>query len=88
MTKIIIDTDKAPKAIGTYSQAVKVGQTVFLSGQIPLVPGTLVMIEGDISDEITQVFENLKAVAGAAGGDSPGQPIQNQADCRHCGTKT
>jgi len=69
MTKIIIDTDKAPKAIGTYSQAVKVGQTVFLSGQIPLIPGTLVMIEGDISDEITQVFENLKAVAGAAGGD-------------------
>ncbi len=69
MTKIIIQTDKAPQAIGTYSQALKVGQTVYLSGQIPLVPETLSLVEGDISEQITQVFENLKAVAEAAGGD-------------------
>jgi reactive intermediate/imine deaminase len=69
MTKTIIKTNKAPQAIGTYSQAVKVGQTVYLSGQIPLIPETLIMIEGDISDEIKQVFENLKAVAESAGGD-------------------
>jgi reactive intermediate/imine deaminase len=69
MTKAIIRTDKAPQAIGTYSQAVKVGQTVYLSGQIPLVPETLSLIEGDVSEQIKQVFENLKAVAEAAGGD-------------------
>lgn len=69
MTKTIIRTDKAPQAIGTYSQAVKVGQTVYLSGQIPLVPETLSLIEGDVSEQIKQVFENLKAVAEAAGGD-------------------
>lgn len=69
MTKAIIRTDKAPQAIGTYSQAVKVGQTVYLSGQIPLVPETLSLLEGDISGQIKQVFENLKAVAEAAGGD-------------------
>jgi reactive intermediate/imine deaminase len=55
--------------IGTYSQAVKVGGTVYLSGQIPLVPDTMTLIEGDITAQITQVFENLKAVAHAAGGD-------------------
>ncbi|WP_020159637.1 RidA family protein [Methylobacter marinus] len=69
MTKEIIQTDKAPQAIGTYSQAVKVDNTVYLSGQIPLVPATMTLIEGDISAQITQVFENLKAVAEAAGGD-------------------
>jgi reactive intermediate/imine deaminase len=69
MTKYIIQTDKAPQAIGTYSQAVKVGRTVYLSGQIPLVPETMSLIEGDISAQITQVFKNLKAVAEAAGGD-------------------
>ncbi|MGJ0492210.1 RidA family protein [Methylobacter sp.] len=69
MTKEIIQTDKAPQAIGTYSQAVKVGNTVYLSGQIPLVPATMTIIDGDISAQITQVFENLKAVAEAAGGD-------------------
>jgi reactive intermediate/imine deaminase len=69
MTKEIIQTDKAPQAIGTYSQAVKVGSTVYLSGQIPLVPATMTIIDGDISAQITQVFENLKAVAEAAGGD-------------------
>jgi reactive intermediate/imine deaminase len=69
MTKEIIQTNKAPKAIGTYSQAVKVDHTVYLSGQIPLVPETMTIIEGDISTQITQVFDNLKAVAVAAGGD-------------------
>lgn len=68
MTKSIIQTDKAPQAIGTYSQAVKVDRTVYLSGQIPLVPETMVLVDGDINAQITQVFENLKAVAEAAGG--------------------
>ncbi|CAA9889912.1 putative 2-iminobutanoate/2-iminopropanoate deaminase (RidA like) [Candidatus Methylobacter favarea] len=69
MTKTIIRTAQAPQAIGTYSQAVKVGQTVYLSGQIPLVPESMMLVEGDISAQITQVFNNLKAVAMAAGGD-------------------
>ena len=64
----IIATDKAPKAIGTYSQAVKVGSTVYLSGQIPLDPATMEMVDGDIEASIVRVFENLKAVAEAAGG--------------------
>lgn len=68
MTKHIIQTDKAPEAIGTYSQAVRVNRTVYLSGQIPLVPATMTIIEGDISAQITQVFDNLQAVAEAAGG--------------------
>ena len=68
MTKEIIQTTKAPKAIGTYSQAVKVDHTVYFSGQIPLVPETMMIIDGDISAQITQVFDNLKAVAEAAGG--------------------
>ena len=68
MTKEIIQTTKAPKAIGTYSQAVKVDHTVYLSGQIPLVPETMMIIDGDIAAQITQVFDNLKAVAEAAGG--------------------
>ena len=69
MTKEIIQTNKAPKAIGTYSQAVKIDRTVYLSGQIPLVPETMTIVDGDITAQITQVFENLKAVAEAAGGD-------------------
>jgi reactive intermediate/imine deaminase len=69
MSKQIIQTDKAPQAIGTYSQAVRVDRTVYLSGQIPLAPETMTIIEGDISAQITQVFDNLLAVAEAAGGD-------------------
>jgi len=68
MSKEIIKTDKAPQAIGTYSQAVKTGNTVYLSGQIPLVPETMEMVEGDIRAQITRVFQNLSAVAEAAGG--------------------
>lgn len=69
MAKEIISTDKAPQAIGTYSQAVKTGSTVYLSGQIPLVPETMEMVEGDIKLQIHRVFQNLQAVAEAAGGD-------------------
>lgn len=69
MTKTIIQTFDAPQAIGTYSQAVKVNRTVYLSGQIPLVPETMNLVEGDITVQITQVLNNLKAVALAAGGD-------------------
>ncbi len=69
MTKVIIQTIQAPQAIGTYSQAVKVDRTVYISGQIPLVPETMDIIEGDIAAQIIQVFDNLKALAEAAGGD-------------------
>lgn len=69
MTKEIIYTDQAPQAIGTYSQAVKVDHTVYLSGQIPLDPATMTLVDGDINAQITRVFDNLKAVAEAAGGD-------------------
>jgi len=69
MAREIISTDKAPQAIGTYSQAVKVGDTVYLSGQIPLIPETMKMVEGDIEAQIRRVFDNLQAVARAAGGD-------------------
>ncbi|MEJ2693958.1 MAG: RidA family protein [Candidatus Thiodiazotropha sp.] len=68
MSREIIRTDQAPQAIGTYSQAVKVDQTVYLSGQIPLVPETMQMVEGDIEAQIRRVFDNLQAVARAAGG--------------------
>ena len=68
MQREIISTDKAPQAIGTYSQAVKVGHTVYLSGQIPLIPETMELAGGDIENQIRQVFENLTAVAIAAGG--------------------
>jgi reactive intermediate/imine deaminase len=68
MAREIIHTDKAPKAIGTYSQAVKVGNTVYLSGQIPLVPETMEMVQGDMRAQIVRVFDNLKAVCEAAGG--------------------
>ncbi len=69
MAKEIIHTDKAPKAIGTYSQAVKTGTTVYMSGQIPLIPESMEMVTGDIKSQIHQVFKNLNAVANAAGGD-------------------
>jgi len=69
MAREIIHTDKAPQAIGTYSQAVKIDNTVYLSGQIPLVPETMELIEGDIATQIRRVFDNLQAVAQAAGGD-------------------
>jgi reactive intermediate/imine deaminase len=68
MAHEIITTDQAPQAIGTYSQAVKVGTTVYLSGQIPLVPETMTMVEGDVEAQIRRVFDNLQAVAKAAGG--------------------
>lgn len=67
-SKHIINTDKAPKAIGTYSQAIKTGNTVYLSGQIPLVPDTMQLVTGDMRAQIVQVFDNLQAVAEAAGG--------------------
>ena len=69
MEKTIIATDRAPQAIGTYSQAVKVGTTVYLSGQIPLDPTSMELVEGDISVQIKRVFDNLSAVAEAAGGN-------------------
>lgn len=68
MPKQIINTDRAPQAIGTYSQAVKTGNTVYLSGQIPLVPETMELVEGDMGAQIRRVFDNLQAVAEAAGG--------------------
>jgi len=68
MTKTIIATDRAPQAIGTYSQAVKVGTTVYMSGQIPLDPETMELIGGGIEDQIKRVFDNLLAVAQAADG--------------------
>lgn len=64
----VVETDQAPAAIGVYSQAVKSGNTVYLSGQIPLVPETMVLIDGDINAQIRQVIENLQAVCQAAGG--------------------
>lgn len=63
-----INTDNAPQAIGTYSQAVKAGNTVYLSGQIPLDPVTMEVVQGDFEAQAVQVFENLKAVCEAAGG--------------------
>lgn len=63
-----IHTDQAPAAIGTYSQAIRVVDTVYLSGQIGLIPDTMVLAEGDISQRIHQVFKNLSAVCEAAGG--------------------
>lgn len=66
--RAVISTPDAPDAIGPYSQAIKVGNTVWLSGQIPLVPGTTELVAGDISAQATQAFKNLGAVAEAAGG--------------------
>ncbi|HWG32113.1 MAG TPA: RidA family protein [Steroidobacteraceae bacterium] len=68
MSQRVIHTDEAPQAIGPYSQAVRAGDTVYLSGQIPLDPKTMQLVTGDIDAEIRRVFENLKAVAQAAGG--------------------
>jgi len=67
--KSTIQTDSAPSAIGTYSQAVKVKNTVYLSGQIPLIPETMEVIEGDFAAQANQVFKNLAAVCEAAGGE-------------------
>ncbi len=66
--RAVIFTPNAPDAIGPYSQAIKVGNTVWLSGQIPLVPGTSELVAGDITAQATQTFKNLAAVAEAAGG--------------------
>ncbi len=68
MSKTIIATDQAPQAIGTYSQAVQTGNTVYFSGQIPLIPETMELNDGDIAAQTRQIFDNLKAVAEAAGG--------------------
>ena len=68
MKKQIITTDKAPKAIGTYTQAVKVGDTVYLSGQIPLIPETMELLKGSVEEQIHRVFKNLAAVSEAADG--------------------
>jgi reactive intermediate/imine deaminase len=68
MKKKPIKTEQAPAAIGTYSQAMKVGSTVYLSGQIPLDPPTMELVQGDMRAQIERVFRNLQAVAGAAGG--------------------
>jgi len=68
MAREIIHTAKAPQAIGTYSQAVKVDNVVYLSGQIPLVPETMEVVDGDFSVQVRRVFDNLSAVAEAAGG--------------------
>jgi reactive intermediate/imine deaminase len=69
MSREPVHTDHAPAAIGTYSQAIRAGNLVFLSGQIPLVPETMEIVEGDFSARARQVFENLGAVAVAAGGN-------------------
>jgi reactive intermediate/imine deaminase len=68
MTRRRIHTDDAPKAIGSYSQAIQTGETVYLSGQIPLDPATMKVVSGPIERQIERIFENLKAVAEAAGG--------------------
>ncbi len=68
MSREIISTDAAPAAIGTYSQAVRVGDTVYLSGQIPLDPASGALVEGDFATQVRRVFDNLTAVAQAAGG--------------------
>lgn len=68
MARNIISTDKAPGAIGAYSQAVRAGDTVYLSGAIPLVPKTMELVSSDVRTQIVQVFDNLEAVCQAAGG--------------------
>ncbi len=69
MSKEAIHSDDAPAAIGTYSQAIKTGELLFMSGQIPLDPTTMVVVDGDFEARARQVFDNLEAVAKAAGGD-------------------
>jgi reactive intermediate/imine deaminase len=68
MSKEPIHTKRAPAAIGTYSQAIRAGNTVYLSGQIPLDPATMQLVEGDVRAQVRRVFDNLVAVAEAAGG--------------------
>jgi reactive intermediate/imine deaminase len=68
MSREIIHTDGAPAAVGTYSQAVRTGNLVFISGQIPFVPATMEVVEGDFAARARQVFANLRAIAEAAGG--------------------
>ena len=68
MSRTIISTDAAPAAIGTYSQAVRTGNTVYVSGQIPLDPATKELVSGDMEAQVRRVFDNLKAIATAAGG--------------------
>ena len=68
MNRVVISTDAAPAAIGTYNQAIKTGTTVYLSGQIPLVPETMEIISDDFEQQAEQVFKNLAAVCEAAGG--------------------
>lgn len=65
--RAVISSADAPQALGPYSQGIKVGNTVWLSGQVPLVPNTMELVSGDISAQATQVFENLSGVAAAAG---------------------
>lgn len=67
MTRSTISTERAPAAIGTYSQAVRAGDTIYLSGQIPLEPATGELVEGGIAEHVRQVFENLRALAEEAG---------------------
>ena len=69
MARTIISTAHAPKAVGTYSQAVRCGKTVYVSGQIPLDPASSELVQGPIEAHIRRVFDNLKAIVGAAGGD-------------------
>jgi reactive intermediate/imine deaminase len=69
MTKSVIHSDAAPAAIGTYNQAIKAGNTVYLSGQIPLIASTMEMVSQDFAEQAHQVFKNLSAVCEAAGGD-------------------
>ena len=66
--RAVIQTEQAPRAIGTYSQAIKVHNTVYLSGQIPLLPDTMELISSNIEDQIRQVFTNLAAICEAGGG--------------------
>ena len=68
MSKSVIHTENAPQAIGTYSQAIKCGTTVYLSGQIPLVPSSMEMVSDDFAEQAHQVFKNIQAVCEAAGG--------------------
>jgi reactive intermediate/imine deaminase len=68
MSRKTIHTDSAPAAVGTYSQAVRAGNLVFISGQIPFVPATMEIVDGDFAARARQVFENLKAIAEASGG--------------------
>ncbi len=68
MSRKVIATESAPSAIGSYSQAIESGGIVFLSGQIPLVPETMKLVEGGLEAQLTQVFQNLENVAKAAGG--------------------